>query len=139
MSLKECIRHMKFICEQGVLRNKSIILNKTFQRELLNIIKHYEELEEENFNLRENIYIEKKSFPSDGRNIEELIEMPTYEELQQENQKYKEVIDKAIEIIKDYIPEEYIRSCDTEDGIGRYELDTESWQYRVYEILKEVK
>lgn len=53
--------------------------------------------------------------------------------------KYKEVIDKAIEMIKDYIPEEYVRSCDTGDGIGRYELDTESWQYKVYEILKEVE
>lgn len=56
----------------------------------------------------------------------------------QENKKYKEVINEVIEIIKDYIPEDYVRSCDTGDGIGRYELDTESWQYKVYEMLKEV-
>ena len=54
----------------------------------------------------------------------------------EENRQLKEVIEKAIEMIKDYIPEEYVRSCDTGDGIGRYELDTESWQYKVYEILK---
>lgn len=55
-----------------------------------------------------------------------------------EVQEYKDVIDKAIEIIKDNIPKEYIRSCDTADGIGRYELDTDTWQYKVYEMLKEV-
>ena len=53
--------------------------------------------------------------------------------------KYREVIDKAIEIIKDNIPEEYVRSCDTADYIGRYELDTDTWQYKVYEMLKEVE
>ena len=42
---------------------------------------------------------------------------------------------EASNILKDYIPDEYIRSCDTSDGIGRYELDTESWQYKIYEIL----
>lgn len=38
-------------------------------------------LEKENFNLRENIYINKISFSSEGKNIKELIEMPTYEDL----------------------------------------------------------
>lgn len=53
--------------------------------------------------------------------------------------KVKEVHNKAIEIIKDNIPEEYVRSCDTADYIGRYELDTDTWQYKVYEMLKEVE
>lgn len=56
--------------------------------------------------------------------------------MQKRIEKQKEVIEKAIEMINDYIPEEYVRSCNTGDGIGRYELDTESWQYKVYEILK---
>ena len=63
-------------------------------------------------------------------------------ELQQENKKLKEQLEasekarkEASNILKDYIPDEYIRSCDTSDGIGRYELDTESWQYKIYEIL----
>lgn len=62
--------------------------------------------------------------------------------LQQENKKLKEQLEasekarkEASNILKDYIPDEYIRSCDTSDGIGRYELDTESWQYKIYEIL----
>lgn len=60
----------------------------------------------------------------------------------EENQQLKEKLEKsekarkeASNILKDYIPDEYIRSCDTSDGIGRYELDTESWQYKIYEIL----
>lgn len=65
-----------------------------------------------------------------------------YHKLQQENQQLKEQLEasgkarkEASNILKDYIPDEYIRSCDTSDGIGRYELDTESWQYKIYEIL----
>lgn len=61
------------------------------------------------------------------------------ENWKKEARKSEEVIDKAIEIIKDNIPEEYVRSCDTADYIGRYELDTETWQYKVYEMLKEVE
>lgn len=69
--------------------------------------------------------------------IKELYD--SYLDLLIEYNKQKEIIDKAINIIKQEIPEEYIRSCDTSDGTGRYELDTESWQYKVYGILKEVK
>lgn len=53
MSLKECIRHMKFICEQGVLRHKNVILDETFQKELLEIIKCYEQLEQKNKELQQ--------------------------------------------------------------------------------------
>ena len=62
------------------------------------LIKKNEKLKEENFNLREGIYIEKMSFPSEGRNFKELIEMPTYEELNQENQQLKEKLEKCIPI-----------------------------------------
>ena len=61
------------------------------------------------------------------------------EELQQQNQKYKEVIDKAIGILKDNFVYDYVRSCDTTDGVGYDEIDTEHFTYRVYEILKEVE
>ena len=74
------------------------------------LIKENERLKEENFNLREGIYIEKMSFPSEGRNFKELIEMPTYEELKKENeklnhykllyQKVKERNDKALEYVE---------------------------------------
>ena len=66
--------------------------------------KQLEELEEENFNLRENIYIEKMSFSSEGRNIEELIEMPTYEDLlnqQKEFISYLEEKEKEFDILGD--------------------------------------
>ena len=54
------------------------------------LIDYIDELEQENFNLREGIYIEKMSFQSEGRNFKELMEMPTYQELQEENNQLKE-------------------------------------------------
>lgn len=68
------------------------------------------EVEEENFNLRENIYIEKMSFPSEGKNIKALIEMPTYEELQQKNQELKKQLeerDKWLIVCISELMEEY--------------------------------
>ena len=59
------------------------------------------ELEEENFNLRENIYIEKMSFSSEGRNIKELIEMPTYEDLLNQQKEFMNYINAYIELLKD--------------------------------------
>lgn len=50
----------------------------------------------------------------------------------------KEVIDKAMDILKDNFVYDYIRSCDTSDGVGYNEIDTEHFSYKVYEILKEV-
>ena len=59
-------------------------------------------LEEENFNLREGIYIEKMSFPSKGRNFKELMEMPTYQELQERIDKAIDYIDRHIRIDDEY-------------------------------------
>lgn len=74
--------------------------------------------------------------------MRQLVETEEVRNLVKENQKLKEQLEasekarkEASNILKDYIPDEYIRSCDTSDGIGRYELDTESWQYKIYEIL----
>lgn len=41
-------------------------------------------------------------------------------------------------ILKDNFVYDYVRSCDTTDGVGYDEIDTEHFTYRVYEILKEV-
>lgn len=58
--------------------------------------------------------------------------------LEQQCKKQKEVIDKAINILKDNFVYDYVRSCDTTDGVGYDEIDTEHFTYRVYELLKEV-
>lgn len=71
--------------------------NKHYKTLYQSLKKQKEELEEENFNLRENIYIEKMSFSSEGRNIKELIEMPTYEDLLNQQ---KEFIDYLEDLIK---------------------------------------
>ena len=64
-----------------------------------------------------------------------LIEYIT--ELEKENKEFHNKIDKVIKILKEHFVEEYIRSCDTSDGVGRYEIDTEHWTYKAYEILKD--
>lgn len=61
------------------------------------------------------------------------------EYLEQQVKKQKEVIDKAVNILKDNFIYEYVRSCDTTDGVGCEEIDTEHFTYKVYEILKEVQ
>ena len=58
--------------------------------------KQLEELEKENFNLRENIYINKISFSSEGRNIKELFEMPTYEDLINQQKEFIEYLEDLI-------------------------------------------
>ena len=54
------------------------------------ILDYITNLQQENFKLRENILIHKMSFKSDDKSLEHLINMPTYEELQQENETLKE-------------------------------------------------
>lgn len=61
-----------------------------------------------------------------------------FEQLQQENKQLKEGIGKAMSILKDNFVYDYVRSCDTADGVGYDEIDTEHFTYKVYEILKEV-
>lgn len=58
-----------------------------------------------------------------------------YQQLKEKLKINEKAIEEASSILKYYIPEDYIRSCDTSDGVGKYELDTESWQYKIYEIL----
>lgn len=58
--------------------------------------------------------------------------------LKEEYKKQKEAIDKAMDILKDNFVYDYIRSCDTSDGVGYDEINTEHFTYKVYEILKEV-
>lgn len=87
---KEEIKHFKSLLRQGSLRHMNILLDDKFQKELLTIIKDYEEL-------------------------------------QQENQEYKEVIDKAIEYIEIHKRKDYF-------------LELNEWGTRdLLEILKEVE
>lgn len=58
--------------------------------------------------------------------------------IEQQCKKQKEVIDKAMSILKDNFIYDYVRSCDTTDGVGYDEIDTEHFTYKVYEILNEV-
>lgn len=50
---KEEIKHFKAMLRQGSLRHMNILLDDKFQKELLNIIKDYEKLQQENQQLKE--------------------------------------------------------------------------------------
>ena len=65
--------------------------------------KQLEECQLQNFNLREDIILKKMSFPNKeikDKSFLELYDMPSYEDLKKENQRLKETIIKAIELIK---------------------------------------
>ena len=55
--------------------------------------------------------------------IQELYD--NYLELLIKHKKQQEVIDKAMSILKDNFVYDYVRSCDTTDGVGYDEIDTE--------------
>lgn len=57
-------------------------------------------------------------------------------QLQQESNQLKDRIEKATAILKENFVEEYVRSCDTADGVGYYEVDKYHWTYEAYQILK---
>lgn len=78
-------------------------------------------------------------------NNHEITDIDTFFKVADENtrlleqvKKQKEVIDKAMNILKDNFVYDYVRSCDTTDGVGYDEIDTEHFTYRVYELLNEV-
>lgn len=52
---KEEIKHFKSLLRQGSLRHMNILLDDKFQKELLTIIKDYEELQQENQKQKEVI------------------------------------------------------------------------------------
>ena len=80
------------------------------------------------------------SYSGDQTISESMVEkiVSYVDELEQQCKKQKEVIDKAVHILKDNFVYDYVRSCDTTDGVGYDEIDTEHFTYKVYEILKEV-
>lgn len=89
--------------------------------------------EEEHRKLQENydrIYAENCKLREE-HNINDI-------SLLDENYRLKKGIDKAMNILKDNFVYDYVRSCDTTDGVGYDEIDTEHFTYRVYELLKEV-
>ena len=59
---KEEIRHFKSLLRQGSLRHMNILLDDKFQKELLNIIKNYEQLQKQNTELKkENFKLQARS------------------------------------------------------------------------------
>lgn len=87
--MNNLIREMKEICDVWVKIDGKVI---SYTQDEIHLIYDYiSKLEQENINLREGIYIEKMSFPSKDKSLKELMEMPTYQELQQENKHLKAV------------------------------------------------
>ena len=107
---KEEIRHFKSLLRQGSLRHMSIILDDKFQKELLNIIKDYENLQKQNTELKEKIILLQASEPmlefakqtyKDNRNklkawLEEVIDYEEYDKVERDT--FKKVLSKIQEI-----------------------------------------
>lgn len=68
---KEEIRHFKSLLRQGSLRHMNILLDDKFQKELLNIIKDYENLQKQNKELKDNWNKLKEWLEDDIKEYEE--------------------------------------------------------------------
>lgn len=71
--MNKYIKHFKSLLRQGSLRHMNILLDDKFQKELLTIIKNYEQLQQENEKLKHN-WNELKEFMS-YENISRLFDM----------------------------------------------------------------
>lgn len=70
MMNKEEIRHFKSLLRQGSLRHMNIVLDDKFQKELLNVIKDYEDLQQRIDKIMEIIELNQYSY---GYQIKEEI------------------------------------------------------------------
>lgn len=87
--MNNLIREMKEICDVWVKMDGKVI---SYTQDEIHLIYDYiSKLEQENINLREDVYIKKMSFPNKDKSFKELMEMPRYQELQEENQYLKSV------------------------------------------------
>ena len=92
------------------------------------------ELQQKNNSLKTRIKTIKRRRQKQTQKIKKYKELITNMNNSLNNKQQR--IDKAMGILKEHFVEEYVRSCDTEDGIGRYEVDTDHWIYETYQILK---
>ena len=132
---KKCLQDCDFVNVTQLLLSYAVL------KEENQILKEEnEKLDEENFNLREDLYIKKIAIPYKERNLEQLIEMPTYEQLQQENQQLKENLENMNKIVAE--------SWSVLDEIREYSsdlhlYDNESLEFKIsnelFEILDKVK
>lgn len=93
------------------------------------------EYEDENNIARKGLFLREPEIKGLEKRLKEINKII---DLKQQCKKQKEVINKAMSILKDNFVYDYVRSCDTTDGVGYDEIDTEHFTYRVYELLKEV-
>lgn len=105
MNLKEYITHIKSICKQGILRHKNVILDETFQKELLEIIKCYEQLQQENQALKKQLEIGEEQYNDLKVSYEEELNKNIklqyeLEREKKENQQLKEQLESSIGIVK---------------------------------------
>ena len=138
---KEEIKHFKAMLRQGSLRHMNIILDDKFQKELLNIIKDYEKLQQENTQLKKQLeylrsgeYLNQLKFERNlledivqnsevSKEDKEFIDMTHRNtELLEENQQLKSVIKEIREYIKTHISYEKTFDGIGEPYLGGYEI-----------------
>ena len=81
--------------------NKELKESEKAKDKIQELEKQLEELEKQNFNLREYIVVNKMAIPHEeikDKSLYDLYTIPSYSDLSKENQKYKEVINKIKEV-----------------------------------------
>lgn len=119
----------------AILKSAEAIKKNIQHNELLDYINN---LQQENFNLRENILIHKMSFKSDDKSLEHLINMPSYEELQQLEQEHKKINGELRERIA-YLERSNDRREDTILGLRQKINDVEDKNNKLEIALQNIQ
>lgn len=118
MNLKEYIKHIKSICKQGILRHKNVILDETFQKELLEIIKCYEQLQQENQSLKKQLEENKNPLKGIFSQVNDDMLLRNCGAMQSEIDTYKNQQKEFIEYMNKTIEELECDDVDDEEMKG---------------------
>lgn len=98
-AFEELVNGLDFIGSFTLYGRKSLKYHiKRLQEENQQLKKQLEELEEQNFNLREDIMLKKMAFPHEkikDKSLYDLYDMPGYSDLAKENQELKNQLERA--------------------------------------------
>lgn len=118
MNLKEYIKHIKSICKQGILRHKNVILDEAFQKELLEIIKCYEQLQQENQELKKQLKENKNPLKGIFSQVNDDMLLRNCGAMQSEIDTYKNQQKEFIEYLEKTIEELECDNVDDEEMKG---------------------
>ena len=90
-------------CDNCHRENTTYQLSDKLAKKVIDLQQKVEQLEKENFNIRENIHLERTSLPSEltkDKNFMELYDIPSYEDLKKKVEQLENIRKEAIEYVK---------------------------------------